>query len=160
MTAAALVVAAFAAFYTYLSYIPLFYTDIWGHVSYGKWMLEHRALPTEDPFLPLSKGMRVIDSSWLSQLLLGWGESWNGAEALVLMFAVTSWCTYLILCRAFYLLSGRIWLAQGRVAEFRARVLRRQVRELALLFEPGSRIAIPVMFEEQRVVHARFPEWR
>jgi hypothetical protein len=55
---------------------------------------------------------------------------------------------------------GRIWLAQGRVAEFRARVLRRQVRELALLFEPASRIAIPVMFEEQRVVHARFPEWR
>ena len=54
----------------------------------------------------------------------------------------------------------RIWLAQGRVAELRARVLRRQVRELALLFEPGSRIAIPVMFEEQRVVHARFPEWR
>ncbi len=105
------VVAAFAAFYAYLSYMPLFYTDIWGHVSYGKWMLEHRALPTEDPFLPLSKGMRVIDSSWLSQLLLGWGESWNGAEALVLMFAVTSWCTYLILCRAFYLLSGRLSLA-------------------------------------------------
>jgi len=55
---------------------------------------------------------------------------------------------------------GRIWLAQGRVAEFRARVLRRQVRELALMFETESRIAIPVMFEEQRVVHARFPEWR
>lgn len=105
------VVAAFAAFYTYLSYIPLFYTDIWGHVSYGKWMLEHRTLPTEDPFLPLSKGMRVVDSSWLSQLLLGWGDSWNGPETLVLMFAVASWCTYLILFRAFYLLSGRISLA-------------------------------------------------
>jgi len=105
------VVAGFAAFYAYLSYIPLFYTDIWGHVSYGKWMLEHGALPTEDPFLPLSRGMQVVDSSWLSQLLLGWGEAWNGAEALVLMFALTSWCTYLILCRAFYLLSGRWSLA-------------------------------------------------
>ncbi len=104
-------VAFFAAFYTYLSYIPLFYTDIWGHVSYGEWMLEHRALPTEDPFLPLSQGMRVVDSSWLSQLLLAWGESWNGAEAMVLMFALTTWCTYLILARAFYLLSGRLSLA-------------------------------------------------
>jgi hypothetical protein len=55
---------------------------------------------------------------------------------------------------------GRIWLAQGRVVEFRARVLRLQVRELVLLFERESRIAIPVMFEEQRVVHARFPDWR
>lgn len=104
-------VAFFAAFYTYLSYIPLFHTDIWGHVAYGKWMLEHRALPTEDPFLPLSEGMRVIDSSWLSQLLLAWGESLNGAEALTLIFTLVTWCTYLLLARAFYLLSGRLVLA-------------------------------------------------
>ncbi len=55
---------------------------------------------------------------------------------------------------------GRVWLAQGRVVEFRARVLRRQLRDLALRFESDSRLSIPVMFEEQRVVHARFPEWR
>jgi hypothetical protein len=55
---------------------------------------------------------------------------------------------------------GQVWLAQGRVVEFRARVLRRKLRDLALQFEPGSRLSIPVMFEEQRVVHARFPEWR
>jgi hypothetical protein len=107
------VVAVFAAFYVYLSYIPLFYTDIWGHVAYGKWMLEHRTLPTDDPFLPLSQGMRVVDSSWLSQLLLAWGESLNGAESLCSIFAVTSWLTYLVLCRAFYLLSGRLALAMG-----------------------------------------------
>lgn len=105
------VVAMFAAFYTYLSYIPLFYTDIWGHVSYGKWMLEHRTLPTEDPFLPLSQGMRVVDSSWLSQLLLAGAEAWNGAEAMALIYALTIWCTYVILTRVFYLLSGRLSLA-------------------------------------------------
>jgi len=105
------VVACFAGFYTYLSYIPLFYTDIWGHVGYGKWMLEHRTLPTEDPFLPLSQGMRVVDSCWLSQVFLAWAESVNGAEALSLIFAVTTWLTYVVLCRAFYLLSGRISLA-------------------------------------------------
>jgi hypothetical protein len=105
------VVACFAGFYTYLSYIPLFYTDIWGHVAYGKWMLEHRALPTADPFLPLSQGMRVVDSSWLSQLFLAWAESTNGAEALSLIFAATTWLTYVVLCRAFYLLSGRLSLA-------------------------------------------------
>ena len=55
---------------------------------------------------------------------------------------------------------GRIWLAQGRTTEFDARVLRRQLRELVLLFAADSRVSIPLIFEEQRVVHARFPEWR
>jgi len=104
------VVTACAAFFTYLNYIPLFYTDIWGHVGYGKWMLEHRALPTEDPCLPLSAGVPV-DTSWLSQLLFGWLASVGGAEALSLVFTVTLWCTYFLYTRAFYLLSGRIWLA-------------------------------------------------
>ena len=113
------VVGLFAAFFAYLSYIPLFHTDIWGHVGFGKWMLEHRALPTEDPFLPLSQGVRVVNSSWLSQLLLGWGEAMNGAEALGLIFTLTTWCTYLVLCRAFYLLSGRLSLAMfGTVLAF------------------------------------------
>jgi hypothetical protein len=55
---------------------------------------------------------------------------------------------------------GRVWLAQGRVVDFRARLMRRRLRELALRFDADSRLSIPVMFEEQRVVHARFPEWR
>lgn len=104
-------VTAFAAFFTYLNYIPLFYTDIWGHVAYGKWMLEHHRLPTEDPFLPLSAGVPVVDTSWLSQLLFGWLASVGGGEALSLVFAVTLWCTYAVYTRTFYLLSGRIWLA-------------------------------------------------
>lgn len=113
------VVASFAGFFTYLSHIPLFYTDIWGHVSYGKWMLEHQALPTEDPFLPLSQGMRVLDSSWLSQLFLAWAESVNGAEALGLIFALTTWLTYVVLYRTFFLLSGRLSLAMlGTVLAF------------------------------------------
>lgn len=105
------VVAVFAGLYVYLSYIPLFYTDIWGHVAYGKWMLEHHALPSADPFLPLSQGIQVVDSSWLSQLFLASADAWNGPEALCLVFALTTWLTYVVLCRAFYLLSGRVSLA-------------------------------------------------
>lgn len=56
--------------------------------------------------------------------------------------------------------SARIWLAQGRVVELRARLVRRQLHDLVLLFDPDTRVSIPLMFEEQRVVHARFPEWR
>ncbi|QEL13253.1 hypothetical protein [Limnoglobus roseus] len=29
---------------------PLWHTDVWGHVRYGQWMVEHRAIPDREPF--------------------------------------------------------------------------------------------------------------
>ncbi|MDB5389659.1 MAG: hypothetical protein JWM11_5305, partial [Planctomycetaceae bacterium] len=48
---------------------PLFHTDLWGHLSYGRWIWQNRALPATEPFLPLAQGMPVVDTAWLSQLL-------------------------------------------------------------------------------------------
>jgi hypothetical protein len=50
----------FATLYIYLSFIPLFHSDIWGHVFYGKWILQHAALPQDDPVMPLAEGMRIV----------------------------------------------------------------------------------------------------
>jgi hypothetical protein len=106
-----LVTAAFGCFFVYLSYIPLFHTDIWGHVHYGQWMIENRALPAEDPFLPLSEGMDVVGTAWLSQIVLGWISMNMGPEGLSLFFTLTIWTTYLIYTQTFYLMSGRLILA-------------------------------------------------
>lgn len=57
-------------------------------------------------------------------------------------------------------LSGRCRLLQGRDLAFSALCLRATEFEAALLFDRGSRVPINVMFEEQRTVRARFPEWR
>ncbi len=101
----------FALFFVYLSYIPLFHSDIWGHVLYGQWILEHGAIPTTDPFLPLAEGVRVVDTGWLSQVIFGAFEQAGGVEALSVVFAVVVLCSYLIQTRVFYLFGKSIPIA-------------------------------------------------
>lgn len=101
----------FAALFLYLSYIPVFHSDIWGHVAYGHWILEHRALPAEDPMMPLAAGMRVVDNAWLAQVIYAAVEGWGGATGLSILFAVIGLATYLIYTRVFYRLSGSIGIA-------------------------------------------------
>lgn len=92
----------FGLFFMYLSYQSLFHTDLWGHVAYGKWMLEHSALPAEDPFVQYCQGVPAICSAWLGQVLFGLVERAGGAEAISHLFAVTVLLTYMTLAGAFY----------------------------------------------------------
>ena len=66
---AAMLTALLALFFWRLCSRPLFHTDLWGHLSYGRWIWQHGALPTTEPFLPLAQGVSIIDTSWLAQLL-------------------------------------------------------------------------------------------
>src|SRR5689334_6808066 len=95
----------------YLSYIPLFFTDLWGHVEYGRWILEHASLPTEDPFLSLGHGMRVVDNAWLSQVLFAEVDMHLGPDGLGSLFGAVVVIAYMFLARAFYLQTGRLSLA-------------------------------------------------
>ncbi len=106
-----LMCGCFAIFFVYLSYIPLFHSDIWGHVLYGQWILEHAAIPQSDPFLPLAEGVRVVDTGWLSQVILGGATQIGGVEALSVIFAVVVLCSYLVQTRVFYLFGQRIGIA-------------------------------------------------
>jgi hypothetical protein len=98
--------AWFGGLFLYLNHIPLFHSDIWGHVHYGRWMLEHWTIPAEDPFMPLAEGMRSINTAWLAQLIFALAESWGGPEALSTLYALTMLATYLVLARLFYLQVG------------------------------------------------------
>ena len=55
--------------YTFCCSRPIWHTDVWGHLSYGRYIWETKSLPTTEPLLPLAKGMPFIDSPWLSQLI-------------------------------------------------------------------------------------------
>ncbi len=101
----------FCVFFVYLNYIPLFHSDIWCHVHYGAWMLDHGELVTEDPFLPLAEGVRVVNNAWLSQLLFAAAERVGGPQLLSNLFAVVVLLTYIVYSRVFYLISSRKWLA-------------------------------------------------
>ncbi len=99
-------VAVAGFFFLLLSFMPLQNADLWGHVIYGEWILEHRSLPVEDPVMPLAKGMPVVDTSWLSQAILAGVEQAGGAEWLSHLFALSVSASVLLLGRTLFL-SGR-----------------------------------------------------
>jgi hypothetical protein len=101
----------FAAFFIYLNHIPLFHTDLWGHVAYGDWILRNRSLPVEDPFLSLAEGVRVVDSAWLGQIILASVERSLGPEWLSNLYALVGLNTSLVLAWVFYLRTKRIELS-------------------------------------------------
>ncbi len=97
-----LLIATWCFFFYVVNWFPLRETDLWGHVAYGRWIVEHRQLPVEDPFQPLAQGMQVIDSAWLSQLLLYGLHSFGGGEGLSTLFALVTLGMYGLLGLAFF----------------------------------------------------------
>lgn len=93
----------FGALFVFLNHIPLRGTDLWGHLEWGKRIIAERTLPTEDPLQPLAAGMRVVDLSWLSQVIYAAVEKWGGPEALIGLFTLTVWLTYVLIARTCYL---------------------------------------------------------
>jgi hypothetical protein len=54
-----------------LNALPLWHTDIWGHLKFGQWIVENRALPEHEPFADLAdKQSPYISFGWLSQVAL------------------------------------------------------------------------------------------
>lgn len=52
----------------YFSGRPLHHTDLWGHLSYGRWIARHGRLPPSEPFLPWARDATFVDTAWLSQI--------------------------------------------------------------------------------------------
>jgi hypothetical protein len=97
------IVAAWGVLFLLLNFLPLRPTDLWCHVGYGQWILAHRRLPAEDPFMPLAQGMPVVDSAWLSQVIFAAIDRYGGPEWLSNTFAAVMLVTWLIIWRVLYL---------------------------------------------------------
>jgi hypothetical protein len=76
-------------FFLDLSRRPLWHTDLWGHLAYGRLIVANRALPRTEPLMPLSSGMRFVDLSWLSQVLGYAAFQWEGIAALQFLYAAS-----------------------------------------------------------------------
>jgi hypothetical protein len=70
------VVTVLAATFLLTSFHRLNDTDLWGHLSYGRWMVEHRALATADPFGVADGAERFVNVPWLAQVA---GYYWHRA---------------------------------------------------------------------------------
>jgi hypothetical protein len=102
--------AVFGAMLVGLNLLTLWYTDLWSHVAYGRWILEHGRLPTREPFLPLAAGVRIIPYCWLSQVIFALVERLGGAAGLSGLFAVIVLARYLVLARVCVVQTGRLGL--------------------------------------------------
>jgi hypothetical protein len=100
-----------AVFFVYLSHRPLWHTDLWGHLAYGRRIVELRAIPATEPLMPLCHGVPFVDFSWLSELIGYAAERAAGPEALQFLYAASvtacvgllAWCTWRK--------TGRLWAA-------------------------------------------------
>jgi len=106
--------ALLALQFAFLAQKPLWHTDLWGHLAYGRWIAEHQSLPDSDPFLDWAQGASFVDTAWLSQLigygtisLMGVGGiQWLYAGGIVL-------CTALLLSRLHAATGSLPWSAAG-----------------------------------------------
>lgn len=96
-------VAALGFLFLLINYLPLRPTDLWCHVAWGDWIITHRSLPTEDPTYALAQGMRVVDTAWLSQVILAALNRAAGPAWLSNGFALVSIATWLIFWRGLFL---------------------------------------------------------
>ena len=55
-----------------MSYQPLWPTDLWDHVTYGRYILESGTIPTAEPLIELTESAGMVDIAWGSQVLMAW----------------------------------------------------------------------------------------
>lgn len=76
-------VITLAVVFTLTSFNRLNHTDLWGHLNFGRWIVEHRSLPQADPFGAVPAGKTVLNSAWLSQVVGYEVQTRFGNEGLV-----------------------------------------------------------------------------
>ena len=77
-------VIVLAAVFTLTSFNRLNHTDLWGHLDFGRWIVEHRSLPASDPFAIAPADKPVLHYAWLSQVIGYEVQTHLGNEGLVL----------------------------------------------------------------------------
>lgn len=75
--------------YVLLSYRPLWHTDIWGHLSYGRLIVASKSVPVTEPLMPLASGVPFVDTAWLSQAIGFVAMDRLGITALSFLYAAS-----------------------------------------------------------------------
>ena len=76
-------VIALAVVFTLTSFNRLNHTDLWGHLDFGRWIVENRSLPATDPFAIAPADKPVLNYAWLSQVIGYEVQTRFGNEGLV-----------------------------------------------------------------------------
>lgn len=106
--------------YVALSYQPLWHTDIWGHVAYGNLILESGSIPLTEPFMPLAEGVRLVDTAWLSQVVLSLLDVNFGTAGLQFFFSFTITLSCVLLARTGFRSTHNHFFTVGALLVFAA----------------------------------------
>lgn len=97
---------------------PLWHTDLWGHLAYGKMIWNSGSLPNTEPLMPLAAGVPFIDTAWLSQIIGFLGFQEFGVSSLRFLYSATiTSCVALLLWR-FHVRTRSVLLSVAGVATF------------------------------------------
>lgn len=104
--------------FLFFCFRPLWHTDLWGHLSYGRLIWQTKSLPATEPLMPLAQGMRFVDTAWLSQLI-GFGTiNRLGIPGLQGLYALSvSICAGLLAWRS-YRTSRNGWFGLAAILVF------------------------------------------
>src|SRR5512132_2056262 len=62
--------------------------DTYSHIALGRWILEHHAVPTTDPFSATLRGTHWIAFEWLSQVVFAIAHAAAGWTGVIAVTAV------------------------------------------------------------------------
>jgi hypothetical protein len=108
-------VITLCAIFALTSFNRLNHTDLWGHLDFGRWIVQQQSLPAVDPFSAAPTSTPVLNAAWLSQVI-GYGvQSTFGDEGLVFGHALLVMLTAGIVTLAAYCrgIDGRFAVAAG-----------------------------------------------
>ena len=80
--------------------LPLVDNDYWWHVGTGNWIIDHRAVPTTDPFSWPYQGVDWVAHEWLAELGLAATARGFGYAGTILLTAALAVAAYWLLLRA------------------------------------------------------------
>ncbi|MDA1211523.1 MAG: hypothetical protein O2955_03340 [Planctomycetota bacterium] len=109
-----LLTSVLAVIFILLSYLPLWHTDLWGHLSYGRWIATTGHIPVTEPLMPLSTGMPFVDTEWLSQWIGYQSYQLYSVAAIQALFAAgITGCLVLFVWRCYRKTEHVVWTLAG-----------------------------------------------
>lgn len=104
--------------FVFFSFRPLWHSDLWGHLAYGRLIVDSGGIPATEPFMPLADGMPLVDTAWLSQVIGYAAISRFGPTALQFLSAAAITLCLALLAWRFYERTRNIPIGIAAVGAF------------------------------------------
>lgn len=100
------------------SYQRLHHTDLWAHLTYGRLVSATHTLPATEPFMPLAKGVPLVDTAWLAQVLGYRALAWWGLPGVQFLHAAAITACFALLAFGFYRRTRHFLISAAGLALF------------------------------------------